>query len=215
MNRILVIVAAGLIVVGAVVHGAATQRWSMFTPDPVRTERMHSLVIQHADCVMSEIPHDVPLKERSTATSRRYESAEGGFVAVTSIISGIPGAVATHTPDVCYTGNGYVIIRGPKRESVTLPNGEVATYFVADFERRRASSVERQRVRWTWTTGERWDAPDRARFAYMSAPELYKLYIVSGLPESSNEALPAGDTPAEQAFITATFQQFLETARSQ
>ena len=49
----------------------------------------------------------MPLKERSIATRRRYTSPARNYLAMTSIISGIPGAVSTHTPDVCYRGSGY------------------------------------------------------------------------------------------------------------
>ena len=72
MKKLPILIAAGLIAAGAVVHGAVTQRWAVFTPDPARTERMHALVVAHADCRVTDIPHDVPLKERSIATSRRY-----------------------------------------------------------------------------------------------------------------------------------------------
>src|SRR2546423_14406725 len=101
MKTLPFLVVLALVAAGAAVHGAVTQRWAVFTPDPARTERMHALVVRFADCESADVPHDVPLKERSAATSRRYESAAPNFVVVTSIISGIPGAVATHTPDVC------------------------------------------------------------------------------------------------------------------
>jgi hypothetical protein len=213
MKKLPFLIVAVLIAAGAVVHGAVTQRWAVFTPDSARTERMHALVVQFSDCQTTDVPHDVPLKERSIATSRRYESASGNFIAFTSIISGIPGAVATHTPDVCYSGNGYRTLRAPTRETVVLPDGSRATYFVADFERRRATSVERQRVRWTWTVDGTWDAPDRARFHYMSQPELFKLYIVSPLPVDEVETIPAEDPAPVRAFVIAALAQFADAAR--
>jgi hypothetical protein len=209
MKTLPILVVGGLIAAGAVVHGAVTQRWAVFAPDPARTERMHGLVVEYADTKAADVPNDVPLKERSVATSRRYESAAHGFVAATSIISGIPGAVATHTPDVCYSGNGYRTLREPTRQTVDLPNGGRATYLVADFERRRATAVERQRVRWAWTADGTWAAPDRARFVYMNEPELFKLYVVTPLPVGDD--LPPADDPAPvRAFVAAAFAQYAE-----
>ena len=54
----------------------------------------------------------------------------------------------------------------------------------------RATSVERQRVRWAWTADGTWDAPDLARFRYVKEPELFKLYIVSPLPAGCARPYP-------------------------
>jgi len=208
MSKLSAAIVAVLVAAGAVVHGAATQRWAVFSPDPARTDRVHGLVVRYGDCEAGEIPQEMPQKERSTATSRRYESAGERFVALTSIISGIPGAVATHTPDVCYSGSGYATLRAPKRETVALPGGGTATYLVAVFERRRATSVERQRVRWAWTADGTWDAPDHARFRYMNVPELYKLYVVSPLPPGDADAVAEDDPAPVRAFVAAAFAQY-------
>jgi hypothetical protein len=193
-----------LVAVGAAVHGSAVRRWDTFAPDTTVTDRMHALVVQHGDCEPADIPHDVPLKERSIATSRRYTSPGQNYVAAVSIISGVPGAVATHTPDVCYSGSGYSCLRGPVRETIDLPGGATATYLVADFERKRATGVERQRVRWMWTVDGTWDAPDLARLRYFKVPELYKLYIVTPLAAES----PSADPPPVRGFVAATLSQY-------
>ncbi len=198
-------VLAALLVAGAVGHGAITQRWSVFAPDAARTERMHSLAIQLPDCEVQPIEHDVPLKERSVATSRRYRPADGSFSAAVSIISGVPGAVSTHTPDVCYTASGYRMLGEVKRETIKLASGTAAC-FVADFEKKRESGVERLRIRWAWTTDGTWEAPDRARFHYVRATELHKLYIAT--PIAVLDGPPAADSAALAAFVRAAFEQY-------
>lgn len=195
-----------LVLAGAVVHGAITQRWSVFAPDAARAERMHSLKIELPDCEVREIENDVPQKERSVATSRRYLPAEGGFSVAVSIISGVPGAVSTHTPDVCYTASGYRLLGGIKRDTVKLTGGRVATYFVADFEKKKETAVERLRIRWSWTTDGTWDAPDGARFHYMKASELYKLYVATPILDA--EGKPGEDPAAIKRFVRAAFEQY-------
>jgi hypothetical protein len=194
---------AALIALGAAVHGSVTQRWTAFTPDPARAERGHALAVRFADCTAEVIDHDLPVKERSTATSRRYSSAEHGFTAATSLISGLPGAVATHTPDVCYSGNGYRCLRGPLKETLDLPGGGTAQYWVADFERTRSTGVDRQRVRWAWTTDGIWTATDRPRFAYARESELFKLYVVTEIPDGGG-----ADPTAVRSFAAAAFAQY-------
>ncbi len=201
--------AFGFVLAGAAVHGAITHRWSVFAPNVARTERMHAVEVKFGDVEVSDVPHDVPLKERSIATSRQYFSPSQNVSAVLSVISGVPGAVSTHTPDVCYTASGYKMTFGPKRETFKLPDGKTAMYFVADFEKRKATEVERLRVRWAWTADGTWDAPDYARFQYMKATELYKLYIVTALAES-----PTGDRVEDaepiRRFVRDAFAQYAE-----
>ena len=198
------LVLALLVAAGAVGHGALTQRWSVFEPDAARSERMHALRIDLADCEVEEIEHDVPLKERSVATSRRYRAADGSFTAAVSIVSGVPGAVSTHTPDVCYPASGYRMLGEVRRETITLTKGE-AKVFVADFEKKRESTVERLRIRWAWTTDGAWAAPDRARFHYMRAGELFKIYIATPLAEVDGK--PGPDSAAIGRFLRAAFEQ--------
>src|SRR4051794_29331368 len=101
------LVIAGLVLAGAVVHGAVTQRWLPFQPDPAVTERLHALEVRFDDWQAKDVPTEMPTNERSIATSRRYQSPTTGRSGVVSLISGIPGSVSTHTPDVCYPGSGY------------------------------------------------------------------------------------------------------------
>jgi hypothetical protein len=209
MNRTSFIVFLALLLAGAAVHGAITQRWSTFAPEAARRERMHALVVKYEDCESSFIESDLPLKERSIATSRQYHSTSLGFASSTSIISGIPGAVATHTPDVCYTSSGYTMIRSPKRQTITI-GGQPATILVADFEKVKATQVERVRVRWAWSIDGNWDVPDYARFRYLKSPELFKLYVVTSLPADEESA---DDPPTVAAFVAAAFAQYGEALR--
>ena len=194
-----------LVVTGAVVHGAATHRWSMLNPNPARAGAAHGHVIHLADYRSKDIPSELPVKERSSVTCRQYTSPSGLPCTVVSITSGPPGAVSTHTPDVCYPGSGFKTVREPKLETIALPNGGEASYMVADFEKRTATSVERQRVRWSWSTDGKWTIPSRPRFAFLREPELFKLYIVTGLPTDDRVDQ---DSPAVKSFVSTAFEQY-------
>lgn len=210
LNRLALPIVVLLVAAAAFVHGAVTQRWAAFAPDPARTERMHALIVAHADAIAEEVPHDVPLKERSIATSRSYRSATSGLTAMVSLISGVPGAVSTHTPDVCYTASGYRMLTEPKRQTVTLPDGTTAEYLQADFEKGKATHTDRVRVRWAWSADGRWAAPEHARFAYVRSPELFKLYVVTPIP---GDQPGAADPPAYSGFVAAAFAQYAAACR--
>jgi hypothetical protein len=202
------VVMGGLIVAGAVVHGAVTQRWETFTPNPAQTARLHDLLVSHRDWTPSPQPvdTDMPVNERSTATARHYVSQNERKSAVVTIISGIPGSVSTHTPDVCYPGSGFKTLRGPVKETTELPNGQTAVFYVADFEKKQ----ERVRVRWAWSTDGTWVAPDSPRWQFARqlarVPVLYKVYVATPLPVEENQS--AVDDPATKAFVAAVWSQY-------
>src|SRR5262245_51431566 len=130
------LVVAGLVAGGALLNGATTQRWSVIAPDQTRTEKLHATELRFEDWQPEVVPTEMPTNERSSATSRRYCSSLSGRSAVVTFISGVPGSVSTHTPDVCYPGSGYKTIQPPKRETLDLPGGRTAECYVADFEKK-------------------------------------------------------------------------------
>lgn len=205
------LVVAGLIVGAALVNGAVTQRWSVFAPDPARTERLHGFALRFEDWQPTEVPTEMPTNERSIATARRYVSATSGHSAVVTIISGIPGSVSTHTPDVCYVGSGYKALRGPRKETLELAGGATVTFYIADFEKKTATKAERVRIRWAWSTDGTWIAPDNPRWQFArqlsAAPVLFKLYVATPLPEVDGDGVPE-DEPATKAFVAAAWTQF-------
>lgn len=200
-----------LIAGGALVHGAVTLRWDALEPKEKRdlTEKLHALDLADAEWRSEVIPTDMPTNERSTATSRRYVGPTGRVVSM-SLISGIPGSVATHTPDVCYPSSGYKALRGPKKEAVALPNGQTGELYVADFEKKSQTRVDRVRVRWAWTVGGEFVAPDSPRWAFaksLRAPTIYKVYVVTLLPEAEGDAVPEEDA-ITKAFAAAAWAKY-------
>jgi hypothetical protein len=205
---IVVVVIAG----SALVHGAITQRWDVFAPNPERTNRLHSLEVRFEDWQPTEVPTEMPTYERSIATARRYVSTSSQQSAVVTIISGIPGSVSTHTPDVCYIGSGYKCLRGPRKDTLDLPGGARVEFYVADFEKKTSTKMERVRIRWAWTTNGDWIAPENPRWQFAKrlndVPELFKLYVATPLPEVNGEERAPEDDPPTQAFVAAAWAQF-------
>ena len=204
------VVVAVLVTAGAVVHGSAIQRWSFVEPDAALTDRLHALELRFEDWQPAPIPTDMDTNERSVATSRRYTSPTTGRSGAVTIFSGIPGSVSTHTPDVCYPGSGYKTLRAPKRETLELPGGATAAYYVADYEKTTATRRDRVRVRWAWTTAGVWEAPDNPRWQFAAqlarVPVLFKLYVVTPLPDDTDER--PEDDPTARAFAAAAFAQY-------
>ena len=204
-----------LVGAGAAVHGAATHRWAAFTPEPGKAEAVHGAVVALADYRAEEVPSEIPIKEQSRVSCRRYFSSTTGLTGVVTAITGPPGAVSTHTPDVCYVASGYTIAYGPVKETIELPGIGTATYFVAEFEKKTSTGIDRQRVRWAWATGAgMWDVPDLARFVYLREPELYKVYAVTQAVAPEDGAKPGPDSPAAKSFVVAAFSRMTDAIRT-
>ena len=74
----------------------------------------------------------------------------------------------------------------------------MATYYVAEFEKKRATGIDRQRVRWAWTADGVWDAPNSPRFHYLRTSELAKVYFVTAMPETTT-----GDSTVDSLSVRA------------
>ena len=210
MNKIAPPLALVFLAVGAVVHGATTRRWQAVSPDAGRFEALHRHAVELGDFQATQVPDDMPLKEKSVATNRRYFSPGRNSSVVVSVITGAPGSVATHTPDVCYPGSGYKVVKSPVRETMDVPGLGPVAYYVAEFEKKTATTTDRQRVRWAWANQGRWEAPDAPRFAYLRVADLAKLYIVTAVP--TGEPARTGESADVTAFMTAAFAQYAERA---
>jgi hypothetical protein len=208
MNRIGVTIACIVLIgTGAVLHGRATNRWESFTASDRPVAKLHDVAIRYADYAPTDIPSEMPVMEKSRVTCTQFVSTSLNTAVTVSLTTGIAGSVAVHTPDVCYVGSGYTMTQPPSRQTIELPGGKSATYYVAEFEKKRATGTDRQRVRWAWTVDGQWEAPDSPRFRYLRAGELAKVYIVTPLAESSAVG-SAIDSPAVRDFTAQVFAQY-------
>lgn len=127
---------------------------------------------------------DVP--PNTKCETRRFDPMKDGLPMVVSITSGSPGAVAVHTPDVCYLGAGFQLRGAVTKQTIPLTDGKSATFYLADFVKSKATGNEMIRVRWAWSGNGNWEAPDYPRWTFARVPVLYKLYIVHPLTDDDD-----------------------------
>ncbi|MGL6075772.1 MAG: hypothetical protein ACRC8S_16570 [Fimbriiglobus sp.] len=207
------IVGTVLIALGAFVHGSTTHRWSVFSATGPSMDKLHAHTVTFGDYEVEVIPTDVPLKEKSIATTKRYFSSTRNQTVVVSVITGPAGSVSTHTPDVCYVASGYKMLRTPVRQTMTIPGLGEVSYYVSEFEKKSNTKTERQRVRWAWSVNGPMQAPDNPRFSYLRVANLAKFYIVTSIPENET-ALSGEDSQAVKQFSSAVFAQFAQQLTS-
>jgi hypothetical protein len=184
----------GLILIGSAggVHGLWTQRWTAASEsiDPQHVLNFETTISGWKPEEFQEVrPIDMPEKTKMVSRVFRNRTEKAG--AVVSITSGHPGIVAVHTPDLCYLGSGYKLRTAVKKETVELITGDSAEFYVAEFSKNTTLGLEVIRVRWTWTSDGKWQAPDYPRWLFGRATQLHKVYIVQ--PVSSHDRLTADE----------------------
>ena len=88
--------------------------------------------------------------------------------------------------------------------------GRTGAIYVADFEKKTQTKLDRVRVRWAWTTDGTWVAPDNPRWQFASqlrAPVIYKVYVATPLPEVEGDEAPEDDA-VTKTFVSAAWIQY-------
>lgn len=166
-------------------HGAWTGRWK---PSPNRAAaeaRLNHLPATLGSWRGEPLSFDRREIERSgvhACVARRYVDEVSGDSLTMLLVSGPPGPVAVHTPDVCYAGAGYEEVSAPSHYEIPpRRSSHGAELIVADYRMRGVAQPSYLRVYWAWSTGGDWVAPSNPRVTYATAPILYKLYVVREL----------------------------------
>jgi hypothetical protein len=179
-NTIRIAVALVLIVGTGLVHGAWTNRWR---PSPGLTElaaRLNTVPDVLGDWKVSS-KRELPSRELAMTgavgyISRTYTNPGKALAVSVLLLSGLPGAITTHTPDACYPGAGYTLGNAEKFE-LKYGAGQRAEFQTA-VASRNGANPSYLRLYWAWRSSQGWSAPEDARWALAAEPMLSKLYVV-------------------------------------
>jgi Protein of unknown function (DUF3485) len=173
---------AGVLIVGAgLVHGAWTNRWG---PSPALTALSNRfdtvpMVIGDWKGTPSELPG---AEERAMAgavacLARHYSHPTRGVTVSVLLLGGLPAKISTHTPDVCYSGGGYILDSPTPFQRRYGPDDRPAE-FRAMLATREGTSPSVLRILWSWNASGAWSAPDEPRWKFAPVSALCKLYVI-------------------------------------
>jgi hypothetical protein len=198
MKNIIRIVAAMVLIVGAgLVHGHWTSRWRISPALAALAARMESVPMTIGDWTATsrEIPpRELAMTGAAGYIARIYSNPSKGLTVSVLLLCGLPGDIATHTPDVCYPGAGFTL---EAAESYTRRYGspERRAGFQTALARRGGANPSVLRLYWGWKGSAGWAAPEDARWSFASEPVLSKLYVVR---ETGGSVVDAKDDPANE-----------------
>lgn len=175
------ITAAAVLIIGAgYVHGAWSGRWGPTAELADLARRIDSVPMTIGQ--WSATSFELPARERAMAgadacLARVYTNAARGISISVLLLGGLPGKITTHTPDICYRGNGYELTAPEPFEHASRGGGSRASFRTA-LAVRRGANPSVLRIYWTWRSAKGWAASDNVRWELASEPKLTKLYVV-------------------------------------
>jgi Protein of unknown function (DUF3485) len=172
--------AVGLIVGAGVVQGIWTNRWGTSAAQIALKAQIESVPLTIGE--WTGTPFELPAEDRAAAGATgcfgaTYTNAARGVTVSVLLLSGLPGKISTHTPDVCYRGTGFTLGEYSEFAYAYGPDNRPAEFrtFVAT---RTGTSPSALRIFWSWNDSKGWTAPENARWKFASDPALCKLYVV-------------------------------------
>jgi hypothetical protein len=179
-NLVRLTAAAGLIIGAGIVQGSWTNRWGTPPALAALAARFDTVPMTIGD--WTAVPFEIGARERKLAgaeacLSRVYTNDRRGVSVSVLLLAGLPGDIATHTPDICYRGAGYELST-PAAFTHRSPGEERGAEFRTARAVRGGANPSVLRIFWTWRSAKGWGAPGDARWKFASEPMLSKLYVV-------------------------------------
>lgn len=201
MRRLGLLLAAVVILLAAgVAHGLRTDRWGGTADTAAAAARVAGVPDRVGDWEAAAVdinPRELALSRAAGIVARRYTNRYTRSAVTVMVVTGRPGPVAVHTPDVCFSGAGFV--PGPT-EVRTLPDG--AKGWTALFTK-PGPTPETLRVTWAWSDGGDWVAEGSPRTAFAGVRVLHKLYVVRPAGVGDDAAADAAEVEFLRAFLPA------------
>lgn len=168
------------------VHGYWTDRWNTSEDTAEAALRLHDIPMNIGDWEGRDL-ETRPGQAGPGVTGcvqRSYFNRHLGVTVIIALVNGRPGPVATHTPEVCYGANGYMV---DDRQDIEMDTGKGPAHFwTSRAVRTKVTEESRIRLYWAWNAGEGWTASKDARnqFPRYRYPVLHKLYVLRDVGNS-------------------------------
>jgi Protein of unknown function (DUF3485) len=198
INTIRISAALILIVCAGLVHGAWTNRWGSSPALAALASRIDSIpmVIGDWKATARELtPDERAMTGAVGSFSRVYTNTGRGLSVSVLLLGGLPGKISTHTPDVCYTGAGFILGSSSLYDYRYESDGQRRAQFQTAVATRGGTNPSILRIFWGWNASKGWAAPSEPRWTYGSEPALCKLYVIR---ETAGAVVDPGADPCNE-----------------
>jgi hypothetical protein len=190
MTRYLTLLAGIVLILGSGIASAIlTDRWGV-SPEPMASaQRLQSIPAVIGDWE-ADPEKDGQISEQHLTMGqikgyliRTYVNRNTGAAVTVLLVCGRAGAIAVHTPDVCFVGAGQQLLSRNQAQIDFDPTQEPAEFTVGLFEKTDSSVVSDSRAFWSWSCDGKWKTPRHPRLAFAHRPALFKLYLTRQLAD--------------------------------
>jgi hypothetical protein len=192
-NKLIPSIMALVIILGAgYVHGITSFRWTAESALKVAEANLSKIPLEieaGVDGAGNKIywkgleskldERQMKIGQIRASVSRRYTNSQTGQSVTILLLTGRPGPMSVHTPEVCYAGSGYT--KQTERKLETIPNsgGSPANFWSLRVGKEDPLQPGELNILYGWFAKSKWTAPETdARFSFAEFPVLYKLYTV-------------------------------------
>lgn len=203
-----------VLIVGAAIHGALTDRFGMTRSQQLEafTARLGNVpeTIGPWESVESEVdPEQLQVAQVTGHCARTYRHRETGDVVNVFLVCGTSRHITLHTPDKCYQAAGFVMEGQPHALSVDVGLAAPVEFATSRFYKEEAGGLQQIEILWSFSDDGRWQGPRWARTALAGHDAMYKIYLIQPINEAHGDS--SGESPivrfAKDAF--PTLQQVL------
>jgi hypothetical protein len=178
-----ILVATDLVLLAGGIQGTLINRWTTDHSLEAAATRLERVAPTIGDWKGQALKYEARDFTRAGVVGvllRRYVNQRTGTGLTLMIVCGLPGPISVHTPEVCYAGAGYDILKDRERSEVTLASGAPpAEFWKTRLRKQRTITPEYLAIHYGWTTTGDWQAPNQdARLVFAGKPFLYKMYVV-------------------------------------
>jgi hypothetical protein len=228
MNRIFVLSAAVVLIIGAAVYQGMTEgRWygrganAEVQAFAARLDKVPFIIGDWEGKDDDVDPQILQVAGIVGAVSRTYKHRYTPDTVSIFLVCADRRAVSTHTPDKCYLAAGFRVADYPQpyhlaASSLSAPVGEKTdeqeyevTLLNSAFVKEEPTGTQRLRVFWAWSKDGDWVAPEGdSRWALQGGDAWYKLYIMT-----SEQADGHGNLQLDQSPCVKFARDFLPVAQ--
>ncbi|TWT97590.1 hypothetical protein Pla108_17420 [Botrimarina colliarenosi] len=206
-----IVVAVGLTVAAAVVHGNYLHRWGApvdLSAAGGSIDRLdESLGPWHAledgTPLTSFVSRELGLVNH---LNRWFENAETGRRLQLLLMVGQPGPLVRHPPTVCYANRAHEQVAPAKLLAIPYKDA-INEFALLSYKPSRAHDTERFFVAYGHSVGGEWGAPDFPRIAYGSSPALYKVQVLANRLGDETEQVVIEDIRSFLSGFVASFAE--------
>lgn len=206
MKHLPAIAGVAILTASGLAHGLLTDRWR------------GSAAVEEAVARLGRVPMEIgPWKgkagelDRAQLTiggiagylTRTYTNATTGDAVTVLIVTGRPGPISLHPPEVCYAGRGYEMTSKSSREVGSIPGVPPATFSMGDLVKSDGVESDRLRIYWSWKADGAWISPGNPRAEFARFPALYKIYVIRNMPWTSGKAADDSSVDFLREFLPA------------